>query len=96
MHIRTIYQALLKKRGNTYRLIAKVIGVTHGAINLLIKLGNPKTDTLLKYLAPLGYTVAIVPVGSRPPDDAYIVTSSSKPKPALAPYDLHEPDPLIG
>lgn len=96
MHIRTICQALLKKRGHTYRSIAKVIGVTHGAINSLIKVGNPNTDTLLKHLAPQGYAVAIVPVGSRPPDDAYIVTSSSKPEPALPPYDLHEPDPLIG
>lgn len=64
MHIRTICQALLKKRGHTYRSIAKVIGVTHGAINSLIKVGNPNTDTLLKHLAPQGYAVAIVPVGS--------------------------------
>lgn len=94
MKIGDIVRCLLVKRGHSQRSYASTVGVAVGAVASLLNKSNPHTDTLLKYLAPLGYTVAIVPVGSRLPDDAYVVTPSCEPEPA--PYDLDDPDLLIG
>lgn len=86
MKVRNIYKSLMAKRSHTYRSIAKECNVSHGAIQSLPSISNPRTDTLLKYLTPLGYTLAVAPVGSRLPDDAYIVTPSTEPEaPRLRP-----------
>lgn len=94
MKVGNIIRSLLTKRGHTQRSYAAAANASLGSVISLLGRSNPKTDTLLKYLAPLGYTVAIVPVGSRLPDDAYVVTPSNEPEPA--PYDLDDPDLLIG
>ncbi len=93
MKIGDIIRSLLKKRGHSQRSYAAAVGVTCGGVVSLLKLSNPRTDSLLKYLAPLGYTVAIVPNGARLPEDAYIVTPSTEPDPVI---DLDDPNLMLG
>lgn len=55
-----------EKRGLSQRELAKLCGVKQPAIARLESLkATPQIDTLFKILAPLGYTLAIVPIGDK-------------------------------
>ncbi len=55
-----------EKRGLSQRELAKLCGVKQPAIARLESLkATPQIDTLFKILAPLGYTLAIVPITNK-------------------------------
>ena len=55
-----------EKRGLSQRELAKLCGVKQPAIARLETLkATPQIDTLFKILAPLGYTLAIVPITNK-------------------------------
>lgn len=55
-----------EKRGLSQRELAKLCGVKQPAIARLESLkATPQIDTLFKILAPLGYTLAIVPIDNK-------------------------------
>ncbi len=89
----SIIKALLKKEGTrtvpTLRLWACPWVRSRRCSAKRIHPPTPCSST-----CPLGYTLAVVPVGSRLADDAYIVTPSTEPDAPA--YDLDDPDLLIG
>jgi len=55
-----------EQRGLSQRELAKLCGVKQPAIARLESLkATPQIDTLFKILAPLGYTLAIVPINNK-------------------------------
>ena len=55
-----------EQRGLSQRELAKLCGVKQPAIARLESLkATPQIDTLFKILAPLGYTLAIVPITNK-------------------------------
>ena len=55
-----------EKRGLSQRELAKLCGVKQPAIARLESLkATPQIDTLFKILAPIGYTLAIVPIDNK-------------------------------
>ncbi len=55
-----------EQRGLSQRELAKLCGVKQPAIARLESLKTtPQIDTLFKILAPLGYTLAIVPIADK-------------------------------
>ena len=55
-----------EQRGLSQRELAKLCGVKQPAIARLESLkATPQIDTLFKILAPLGYTLAIVPISNK-------------------------------
>lgn len=89
--IRNIYQS----KGHSLRSWAQVVGVSFGTLSKAIHAGNMKVASLLRYLAPLGYQVALVPTGAKLPEGSYLIDVAG-PKPEPEPYDLDDPDVLIG
>lgn len=55
-----------KSKGYTQRDLAKLSGVKQPAIARLESMkATPQIDTLLKILAPLGYTLSITPINQK-------------------------------
>ena len=55
-----------EKKGLSQRDLAKLSGVKQPAIARLESMkSTPQIDTLLKILAPLGYTLSITPIGNK-------------------------------
>lgn len=55
-----------EKRGLSQRDLAKLCGVKQPAIARLESMKtSPQIDTLLKILAPLGYTLSITPISNK-------------------------------
>lgn len=67
------YKQIMKSRGYTQRELAAVIGIAQGSLSCSLKEGNPTLSTAGKYLQPLGYKLALVPVGSRLPDGSVVI-----------------------
>lgn len=95
LHISDVLRTLYKGRGHSLVTWGEVVGVKSSVMGRLLSTGNPKLGSLIRYIAPLGYQVALVPTGTKLPDGAYVIDSSG-PKPEPAPYDLDDPDLLIG
>jgi DNA-binding XRE family transcriptional regulator len=56
-----------EEKGMTQRQLADICGISQPVIAKLEKaVHSPQLNTLLKVLAPLGYTLAVVPKGERP------------------------------
>lgn len=70
------FSAILSARGYTQTGLADDIGVSRQAVTQLIRKNNPTVDSLDRYLARLGYRVALVPVGARLPDGSYVLEGS--------------------
>lgn len=70
------YHTIYKSRGYTQQALADALGIRQSSVSSLLKKGNPSVDALVGYLAPLGYEVALVPVGSRLPDGSMTLSPS--------------------
>ena len=70
------YRTIYKSRGYTQQRLADVLGIRQSSVSSFLKKGNPSVDTLIGYLAPLGYEVALVPVGTRLPDGSTTLSPS--------------------
>ncbi len=97
MRLKEALRDLYKSRGYTLASWAEAVGVSKGVVGKVAGEcgGEPKLGSLIRYIAPLGYQVALVPTGTKLPEGAYIIDSSG-PKPEPEPYDLDDPDLLIG
>ena len=73
MNYSDAYRQIMKSRGYTQRELAAVIGIAQGSLSCSLKEGNPTLSTAGKYLGPLGYKLALVPVGSRLPDGSVVI-----------------------
>lgn len=87
------YRTIYKSRGYTQQQLADVLGIRQSSVSSFLKKGNPSVDTLIGYLAPLGYEVALVPVGTRLPDRSTTLSPSDgerddgiRPRPRLYPH----------
>ena len=95
MRLQDSLREIYETRGYTLRNWSAAVGVTHSVLSKVVNGVDPKLGSLIRYIAPLGYQVALVPTGTKLPEGAYIIDSSG-PKPEPAPYDLDDPDLLIG
>ena len=95
MRLQDSLREIYETRGYTLRNWSSAVGVTHGVLSKVVNGVDPKLGSLIRYIAPLGYQVALVPTGTKLPDGAYVIDSSG-PKPEPTPYDLDDPDLLIG
>ena len=73
MNYSDAFRQIMKSRGYTQRELAAVIGIAQGSLSCSLKDGNPTLSTASKYLGPLGYTLALGPVGSRLPDGSHVL-----------------------
>lgn len=73
MNYSDAFRQIMKSRGYTQRELAAVIGIAQGSLSSSLKEGNPTLLTAGKYLGPLGYKLALVPVGSRLPDGSVVI-----------------------
>lgn len=65
---------IAKARGFTQDSLAKELGVSHTAAwKFFTGSSNPTVSSLSAYLAPMGYQIALTPVGSKLPDGCYVL-----------------------
>jgi transcriptional regulator with XRE-family HTH domain len=70
------YRIIYKSRGYTQQALADTLGIRQSSVSSFLKMGNPSADAMIRYLAPLGYDVALVPVGTRLPDGSMTLSPS--------------------
>lgn len=92
MLITTLLGHIMKERGYTQAELAKTLGISQAAMYNSLQRKTMKIDTAIKYLEPLGYEVAIVPVGSKLPSGSYALESSV---PEIT-VDLDDPGLMLG
>lgn len=83
---------IISSRGYTQAEAAKLIGITSGGLSASFRKGNPTVDALYRYLKPMGYSIVLVPEGSKLPDGSYLLESN---KPEIT-VDLDDPGLMLG
>lgn len=70
-------RSIAKERGFTQDSLASELGVSQAAAwKIFRESANPSVGVLSAYLAPMGYQVALVPVGTKLPNGCYVIESS--------------------
>lgn len=95
MHLAQALRSAYKSKGHSLRSWGELIGVTSGTLGAALGAGNITVATLLRYVTPLGYQVALVPAGSKLPEGSYLIDSAG-PKPEPEPIDLDDPNLMLG
>lgn len=71
-------KSILEAQDVTASELSRMVGVTHQAVQSLIRKNNPTIDVAIRYLSNLGYDVAFVRRGKRLPEGSYVIGSSKE------------------
>lgn len=99
MDFEMAYKRIARLRGNSLRGIAEELGVSPSSVSVAIRNERPALSTMLRYLSPLGYRVALVPSGSRMPEGCVRLDEYREPladAPEAPAIDLDDPNVMIG
>lgn len=83
---------VMSRQGYKQNMMAKELGITTASVANALYGRTMKTDTVIKYLKPLGYGLAVVPVDSHLPDGSILLESSV---PEIT-VDLDDPNLMLG
>lgn len=64
---------ILKKRGYTQLSLAAELGITQSSISSCLMKNNPRLSVMARYVTPMGYSVALVPNGTKLSEDCIIL-----------------------
>lgn len=67
------FSSIMSDRGYTQQEVADSVGVSQPALANSLRRGDPRLSSASRYLEPMGYRVALVPVGAKLPKGSYVL-----------------------